>query len=728
MGWFDEQIRQRKDSDQEAYEEALARVAGSVLGSKKTTTWTDKLIVAQNAVEEVVKYYHGKPKPIPDNMHDMEERMDYLLRPYGIGRRTVKLKKDWCREAISPLICIRKEDELPVAMLPVGLLGYCYKDPVTGKTCYMTRAKEKLFGEEALSFYGSFPQRELKIQDLFVYIWSCFSLQDLVLVVSLTAMMTGLGLILPRISRALMGPIARSKSVRLLAAISVFLLCVTISSTILNAVRSLISGRLAKKVEMNVEAASMMRLLSLPPNFFRRFNSGEVSSRMDSLNNLCTQLLDTVMNTGLTSLFSLVYLTQIFQFAPGLALPAIVAIFSTVLISTLATLWQMRYSAMQMEMEAKNSGLSYALIEGVQKLRLSGAEKRAFSKWATQYAKEAALEYNPPLFLKCHSVFVTGIGLISTIIFYVQAVRTGMRMEDYFAFLVAYGAVSEGISSLAGITLVFAQIKPLMDMAEPLLATAPESAKDREVVVSLTGHIEVHNVSFRYSEQSPWILNNLSFSIERGEYVAIVGTTGCGKSTLMRLLLGFEEPQKGFVYYDGKNLKKLDLKSLRRKIGKKKKNGSLFAGDIYSNIAICAPTLSMEGAWEAAEIAGIADDIREMPMGMQTIISEGHGGISGGQKQRIMIARAIAPKPKVLMFDEATSALDNKTQKKISDALDSLSCTRIVIAHRLSTVRHCDRIMVMDKGKIVESGTFEELLAKNGIFADLVKRQRLDTP
>ena len=225
----------------------------------------------------------------------------------------------------------------------------------------------------------------------------------------------------------------------------------------------------------------------------------------------------------------------------------------------------------------------------------------------------------------------------------------------------------------------------------------------------------------------PYVVDGMNLKIRAGEYVGIVGATGCGKSTLMRLLLGFETPQKGAIYYDGQDISKIDLRSLRRRIGTVMQDGSLFQGDIYSNIVISAPQLSLDDAWEAAEIAGIADDIRAMPMGMQTMISEGQGGISGGQKQRLMIARAVAPRPRVLMFDEATSALDNKTQKQVSEALDRLKCTRIVIAHRLSTIKNCDRILVLDKGHVVENGTYDQLIEKNGVFADLVARQRLDT-
>ena len=264
-----------------------------------------------------------------------------------------------------------------------------------------------------------------------------------------------------------------------------------------------------------------------------------------------------------------------------------------------------------------------------------------------------------------------------------------------------------------------------MEMAKPILEAEPEVSIGKQVITNVSGGIELDNISFRYTESMPNVIDGLSLKIKPGQYIAIVGKTGCGKSTLMRLLLGFETPDKGSIYYDGKDMNSIDLRSLRRKIGVVMQNGSLFAGDIYSNIVISAPELTLDDAWEAAEQAGIAEDIRKMPMGMNTLIAEGAGGISGGQKQRIMIARAIAPKPKIIMLDEATSALDNITQKIVSNSLDKLNCTRIVIAHRLSTIKQCDRIIVLDKGKIIEDGTYDELIKKNGYFKELVERQQI---
>lgn len=285
--------------------------------------------------------------------------------------------------------------------------------------------------------------------------------------------------------------------------------------------------------------------------------------------------------------------------------------------------------------------------------------------------------------------------------------------------------ISGAFISMTSMSDVLARIQAILSLAAPVLSEVPEVSEDKKVVTRLSGGIELNNVSFRYKEDMPLIINNLSMRIRQGQYVAIVGKTGCGKSTLMRLMLGFEKPQKGAVYYDGKDLSHLDLKSLRKYMGVVMQNGKIFQGSIYSNIVISAPWLSVDDAWKAAEMSGIASDIREMPMGMDTIIAEGGGGFSGGQKQRLMIARAIAAKPKILLFDEATSALDNITQKQVSDALAGLKCTRIVIAHRLSTIKECDRIVVLDNGQIIEDGKYEDLVQKNGFFAELVERQKV---
>ena len=233
-------------------------------------------------------------------------------------------------------------------------------------------------------------------------------------------------------------------------------------------------------------------------------------------------------------------------------------------------------------------------------------------------------------------------------------------------------------------------------------------------------------LSFAYDDDLPNVLNDINFKVSAGEHVAIVGKSGCGKSTLIRLLLGFEKPEKGAIYYDGQDLEDLNLASVRVQMGIVLQNGQIMAGDIFTNI-IGTSSLTQDDAWQAAEAAGLADDIRKMPMGMNTVISEGSTNISGGQRQRILIARALAAKPSIIVFDEATSALDNRTQNIVTESLDKMHSTQIIIAHRLSTIRNCDKIIVMDNGRIVEIGTFDELSNIGGLFSDLIKRQQTTT-
>lgn len=725
MGWFDEQIRQRKLNDDRLFEEAFADIAGAVTGSKVYAALND-FQKSKDAIEEILKFYHVRASELPENIEDLNEQLEYLLRPHGIMRRTVILDKGWYKDAIGAMLAVRKSDGLPVALIPAGMAGYTYYDAGSGRYIKINRKNQDLFEEEAIAFYNSFPLRKLGIADLMRYIVHTLSVSDFVMVGIATLAVTLIGLLTPKLTNLMFSDVLDSGSVRVLISLAVFMVCVSASSIIAGGIKTLLLARVSTKTDLAVQAASMMRVLSLPAGFFKDYSAGELSSRAQHINSLCSMLVSTVLSTGLTSVFSLVYISQIFKYAPMLVVPALTVIAATVICSIVTMFVHMKNSKKRMEFAAKESGLSYSLISGVQKIKISGSEKRAFAKWAKLYAQEAKLTYNPPLFLKINSALNLAISLAGTIIMYYFAAAGGVSVADYYAFMAAYGMVSGAFMSLASMTMTVAGIRPVLDMAKPVLEAEPEIAEGKRVVERVSGGIELNNVSFRYSDSMPNVIDNLSIKIRPGQYVAIVGSTGCGKSTLMRLMLGFEKAQKGAIYYDGRDISKLDLKSLRRRIGVVMQDSKLFSGDIYSNITISAPWLTLDDAWEAAELSGIADDIRRMPMGMHTVISEGSGGVSGGQRQRLMIARAIAPKPKILMFDEATSALDNITQKKVSESLDNLKCTRIVIAHRLSTIRSCDRIIYLENGRIAEDGTYEELIAKNGRFAELVERQRLD--
>ena len=724
MGWFEEQIKLRSEKDGEALDEALKNVSAMIEG-KKRRSFSDDREKIKSALDEILAYYGVRPRDIPHDVKEVDDQIEYSCRQSGIMYRSVKLEKGWYRDAAGAMLGRLKSGEV-VALLPDKLGRYGFFNPNTQKRVKLNRKTQELFEEDAYCFYKPFPLKKIGIRDLIKYIFSTIDVSVIVYIVAITLFATLVGMITPKITKILFSDVLESKSLQLLLSVACFYVCTSLSLLLIRGIKSLLMNRVSIQMDVSVQAATMARVLSLPPNFFKNYSSGEITSRAQSVNSLCTTLVQTFLSTGLTSLFSLLYITQVFVYAKELVVPALCVTIATLVFSVVSSLVQMKISEKQMELSGKMSGLTYQIITGVQKIKLSGSEKRVFARWLNHYSEEAKLTYNPPKFLLFNGVISTAISLVGTIVMYFFAVQSNVSVADYTAFNSAYGMLSGALMSVAGIALTAARIKPVFEMAKPIMNAEPEISEGKQTVTKISGGIELSHVSFRYDVNSPLVVDDLSLKIRPGQYVAVVGKTGCGKSTLLRLLLGFEKPQKGAIYYDGRDIETVDLRSLRKKIGVVTQNGKLFQGDIYSNIVISAPYLSVDDAWKAAEVADIAEDIRKMPMGMHTIISEGAGGISGGQKQRLMIARAVAPNPKIRMFDEATSALDNITQKKVSEALDGLKCTRIVIAHRLSTIKQCDRIIVLDGGKIAEDGTYDELLAKKGYFYELVERQRLD--
>ena len=729
MGWFSEQIHERIQNDNAAFEDSFRQMADSILGTRLSAAARDSGKNAKAAVDAVLQYYRIQPREhVPSGLTDINDLLDYMLRPGGLMRRTVRLTGKWYTEAFGAMLGVLKESGEIVALLPGRLGGYVLFRPSSDSRSRITSRTASLLAEEALCFYKPFPQKKLGVPDLYRYILSNLSVRSVVFFAVLTLLVTGIGMLEPYIHSYLVGNILLIADEGMLHALAAFFIGVIVSKLLFSTVATVVNNNIFTRIDLTVVSATMMRILSLPPAFFKDYSAGELFSRTESMSSLCSMLITVLFSAGLSSLFSLLYIGEIFRFAPSLVIPAVLIILATFLCSVFTTLLQQKVSKRRMELSAKEVGLSYAMLTGIRKIRLAAAEKRSFARWAAVYSEKSRLEYNPSRFLVLSSVLTTAITLTGNVILMQSALAAKLTASSWTAFNAAFGMLSGAFSTLASIGQTVSSIRPVLGMVRPILEAVPEVAENRTAVTGLSGAIDIDNVSFRYTESGPLVLDDLSLSIRPGQYIAICGRTGCGKSTLIRLLLGFETPLNGTVYYDKKDIATLDLRSLRRNIGTVMQDGKLMQGDIFSNIVIAAPHLKLADAWEAAELAGIADDIRAMPMGMHTILSEGTGGISGGQRQRLMIARAIAPKPGILIFDEATSALDNITQKQVSDALDALKCTRIVIAHRLSTIRHADRILVLDGGHIAEDGTYEELMQKNGFFAGLVKRQQVDTP
>ena len=726
MGWLDEQIKNRIRSDEEEFTEACSDLAGVIMGRTKSRGEIhDDRVRTKNAMEEILKYYHVKAAEVPRQIEDVNEQIEFLMRPAGIMRRRVELTGAWWTEAAAPMLGRTAAGET-VALIPKQTFGYEYFDYTAGRRITVNDKTAGNLAVEAYCFYKPFPLRKLTLKDLLVYMLGTLCTADIAMVLLASLAAALFGMFMPYLNNLIFATVIPAARESLLIPLAFLFVGSTVSGLLMTMVRELLMGRIGTRISVSVESASMARILSLPASFFQKYSSGDLASRVSILGSMSVSMAQMLLSSFLSILFSLVYFTQIFHYGQSLLFVAAAVILLQACFAAVINMIQMKRMKRQLTVSSGLYGMVFSLFSGIQKIKLAGAEKRAFSRWARLYKEKVKLAYAPPLIVQLQGVINTVLTLGGTIVIYYMAAASDISAGEYIAFQTAYGMITAAMSGIVVLTDAISNVRPSYQMAEPILSEVPEVGRKKRMIQAIGGTIELNNVSFRYSENTPWILRNINLKIKRGQYVAVVGKTGCGKSTLLRLLLGFEKPQTGAVYYDGNDLDKLDLRSVRRNIGVVTQNGKLFSGDIISNILISAPWLTDQDAWEAAEVAGIAGDIRRMPMGMHTLISEGGGGISGGQRQRLMIARAIAPKPRILMFDEATSALDNITQKKVSEALGKLKSTRIVIAHRLSTIRECDRIIVLDQGAIIEDGSYDELISRNGFFAELVKRQRIE--
>jgi ATP-binding cassette subfamily C protein len=439
-------------------------------------------------------------------------------------------------------------------------------------------------------------------------------------------------------------------------------------------------------------------------------------------------LSDTVIYTVLGSLFMMFNLFLLFFYDALLALYALILVALSVMVILMLGRKIRQRQRIIIELQQKIFGMLFQFFSSISKIRIAGAEVHAFSEWAGKFSENKRQTYEVrKIYLNISLMSTLLPAVVTLVVFGVLASRipntmsTGQFMAFFTALTVAVASFLQlGMAGVAYFTAI-----PMMESLRPILEATPENISLKPEIQELTGDIEVVNVSFRYQSDGPMVLDNVSLHVRPGEFVAIVGASGSGKSTLLRLFLGFESAVSGSVYYDRQDITSFDPSSIRRQTGTVLQQARLSTGNILSNITGMT-NATFDDAWEAARAVGLDDDIKQMPMGMYTVVTGGISTISGGQRQRIMIARAIVNKPRILFFDEATSALDNRTQQIVSRSLEKLQATRVVIAHRLTTVQNADSIYLMENGRIEETGTYKELLEKGGKFTELVKRQMVE--
>lgn len=507
-------------------------------------------------------------------------------------------------------------------------------------------------------------------------------------------------------------------------------LCVLIGSFMLgnvffSMVKKLTEYGVSCHVNYDLQNAVYWRIFQLPESFFRSYDSGDLAQRLGQAGSSGAQVVSQITGAGFGMVFSLFYLWRMIKYSGKLTVWALIMSLVFALLSYFLETRSLRYETLQADTSGKAVAKLYQYLGGVDKIRMAGAEERAILEYLIPFTQEQKYEIQGKRITAVSEVLSDVSTYLFSMILYFVIIKKNQDISvgNFMAFNSAFGTFSSALMQLISGCMTIFRLKPIYTRLKPIFDTQPEDDEQKQIVQSLSGSIELEHVSFGYSPEAGNVLNDISLQIHPGEYVAIVGPSGCGKSTLLKLLLGFETPTQGKIRYDGKSLSGLDAHSLRRNLGVVLQDGKLIAGSIYDNITITCPNPTMKAVNEVIEAVGLKADIDQMPMGVQTVLSESGNTISGGQQQRILIARAIMNKPQVLFFDEATSALDNLTQAKVCQSLDGMHVTRVVIAHRLSTIQNCDRILVFNNGQIQEEGNFESLMAQKGLFYNMAKRQ-----
>jgi NHLM bacteriocin system ABC transporter ATP-binding protein len=657
---------------------------------------------------------------------------DLLARICAASRirsRRVILRDDWWRHDNGPLVAFRALDaeqkiRRPVALLPTSPRSYDIVDPVERTRMPVDTAVAEGLSGDAHMLYTPLPERPLQAGDL-LRLAFMGRRRDLTSVLLMGLGGGLLGLLVPILTGQVFGSVIPGAERSQLLQITLALILSATAGAIFQVTRSIAVLRLGGKVDGVLQSAVWDRLLSLPTTFFRRFTVGDLASRALGINTIRDMLTGNILTLALASLFSLFSFALLFYYSWRLALVAVGLVLLLMAVTGGLVYLQLRHQREILRLQGRISSLLFGLIHGIAKLRVAGAEARAYARWADRFAEQRRRTLAAQRAANYQAAFNAVYGVLTSLtVFAVVAVASqeSLSIGEFLAFNAAFGQfLSAALSVVAVFSSVLAAV-PVYERLRPILDTVPEVDESKAEPGELTGEIEFSHVSFRYHEDGPPVLNDVSFRAGPGELIGIVGPSGAGKSTCLRLILGFEKATAGSIYFDGQDLAGLAVQAVRRQIGVVLQTGRPMAGSIFSNI-VGSSILGIDDAWDAAQAAGLEDDIKAMPMGMHTVISEGAETFSGGQKQRILIARAIVSRPRIILFDEATSALDNRTQEIVSRSLERLKATRIVIAHRLSTIQNADRIYVIEGGRVVEEGTYQDLLRRGGSFARLAERQ-----
>jgi len=682
--------------------QALAPIGGLIGVDFRIAAWPDPTVLSRNPVGAV-------------------------CAASDVRYRRVALAGAWWKTDSGPLLGTLGDQGAWVALLPVNDSSYVLYDPAIGDTRPCTEALAQSLGKFGFTFYRPFANTRIELLDLLKFglhqRW-----RDARRLLGLSLLIGLLGVVTPVAFGLMTDSVIPAADLPLLWQMLAALFITALASGMFHIAQSIALLRFETHMNNVVQSAVMDRVLKLPVSFFRGYSKGDLAERINGINTIRRTLSDSALQVVLGGVFSVFNFGVLFLYSPKLAAMATLMLSLALTFTVAVGRYKLRVERQLADASGRLAGLTFQYLNGVSKLRIASAEVRAFGHWVERFSTARRFGFRTQQLENIEKTFFAGYPqLLAAVIF----ISIGMMLQpltanpmttgSYIAFSAALASFFNGFMSLAHTGLTLLNIVPIYERAKPIMDSLPESSIDQPDPGELQGAIEITALDFRYKAETA-VLQNINLTIRPGEYVALVGPSGCGKSTLLRLLLGFEQTTTGTICYDGQNIMDVDIGALRRQFGVVLQSGKLMSGSIFTNI-VGATNLGQQEAWEAVKMVGLEDDIKKLPMGMFTLIGDGAGTFSSGQRQRIMIARAIVHRPRILFFDEATCALDNQTQAIVSRSLRQLKATRLVIAHRLSTVIYADRIIVLDAGRVVQDGAYSKLLNEPGLFRELATRQ-----
>ena len=702
----------------------------SVLGGGPTPGVEESAL--QRALERIGRHerisFRSPPRSQRDASQDGGTLLEDILNASGVRARRVGLRdhQRWWLNDSGAMLASRRNDGSPVALIPSASGRYRMIDPQTSGSAPVNSERAATLERTAYYFYRPLPEAPnsnsaLLLGMVFNRVWG-----DLTRLVG-AGVLSGLAMLAPAVLLGVfVNLVLPSGNLSMLALVSIAMAMVGLTLALLQMLEGTALMRLEGRAAARISAALWDRMLILPSAFFRRFTVGDLGSRAMGFQRLRDQVAGVVAGAMLSLIFLLPAFPLLFFYDSMLGWFGLCLGMVLLGMMLFVGLRQLPHHRRLLATSRRLTGVLLQLISGVAKLRVSGAEASAFALWATSYREQKQTEMqlgrlNEHLIAFTSAApFFAMAGLFTVALYRSEyGLGVGAFLAAYAAFMVFLGAVAQFGLSFSAI----AAILPTIEQASPILAERPKRTIAGASMIELQGELRIEHVTFRYTEDGPLILQDVSLHARPGEFIAIVGESGSGKSTLLRLALGLESPLSGAVYYDGHDLERLNRQAVRNGVGMVVQDASLRPPTVLDNIIGTGHDLTVEDAWRAARLASVDQDISAMPMGMYTVTSEDSSAFSGGQTQRIMLAAAMVRSPKVLLLDEATNWLDNETQARVMEEIERLSVTRIVSAHRLSTIYRADRVYVLQGGRVIQQGSFDELMAEEGVFRNMALRQ-----